>query len=217
MFCRGGVNLFPLYLYNERNEQLTTELKEQRIPNLNTEIVEKISKKLNLKFTNEKEKTAGSFSPIDILDYIYGILHSSNFRIKYKDFLKTDFPRIPYPKNSETFWKLVELGSQIRQMHLLESPKINDFITEFNIDGNCIVNKPNFKDGNVFINETQYFENVPETTWNFYIGGYQPAQKWLKDRKDRRLEFNEITHYQKVIVALTETINIMKEINKIEI
>ena len=217
MFRRGGVNLFPLYLYPETNGQFTTELNTERIPNLNAEIVNKIATELNLKFTNEKEKTASSFSPIDILDYIYAVLHSPKYRTKYKDFLKTDFPKIPYPKNEKTFWKLVELGSQIRQIHLLESPKVEEYITEFNIDGDCIVSKPNYKDGKVYINETQYFENVTEVAWNFYIGGYQPAQKWLKDRKDRKLEFDDIAHYQKIIVALSETDRIMKEIDKIEI
>jgi hypothetical protein len=101
---------------------------------------------------------------------------------------------------------------------------VDDYITEFNIDGDCVVEKPRFDSaqradakGKVFINETQYFENVPEVAWNFYIGGYQPAQKWLKDRKARKLEFDDIAHYQKIIVALSETDRIMKEIDEIEI
>ena len=111
---------------------------------------------------------------------------------------------------------MTNLGSQIREIHLLESSKVEDYITEFNIDGDFVVEKPIFKNGKVFINETQYFENVPEVVWNFYIGGYQPAQKWLKDRKGRKLEFDDIAHYQKIIVALAETDRIMKEINEIE-
>ncbi len=217
IYRRGGGTIFPLYLYPETNGQLTTELNQERVPNLNLEIVNKIANELNLKFTNEKEKTASSFSPIDILDYIYAVLHSPNYREKYKEFLKIDFPKIPYPKNTKTFWDLVALGSQIREIHLLESPKVEDYITEFNIDGDCVVEKPIFKNGNVYINETQNFENVPEVAWNFYIGGYQPAQKWLKDRKGRKLEFDDIAHYQKIIVALSETDRIMKEIDKIEI
>ena len=213
----GSGNTFPLYLYPETNGQLTTDLNEERVPNLNLEIVNKIANELNLKFTNEKEKTASSFSPIDILDYIYAVLHSPSYREKYKEFLKIDFPKIPYPKNTKTFWDLVALGSRIREIHLLESPKVEDYITEFNIDGDCVVEKPIFKNGNVYINETQNFENVPEVAWNFYIGGYQPAQKWLKDRKGRKLEFDDIAHYQKIIVALTETDRIMKKINEIEI
>lgn len=223
IFRRGGVNLFPLYLYPDNNGQLTTELNEERIPNLNTEIVNKIASDLGLSFSPEKADVkiqtveTNQFSPIDILDYIYAVLHSSKYRTKYKDFLKTDFPKIPYPKNIRAFIDLVDLGSRLRELHLLESPKIEDYITEFNIDGDCIVRKPNYKGGKVYINETQYFENVPEVAWNFYIGGYQPAQKWLKDRKDRKLEFDDIAHYQKIIVALSETDRIMNEIDKIEI
>ncbi|MCV2486514.1 N-6 DNA methylase [Flavobacterium sp. SH_e] len=217
MFRRGGVNLFPLYLYPESNGQLSTELNSKRIPNLNAEIINEIATILDLKFTHEKEQNTSSFSPIDLLDYIYAVLHSPKYRAKYKDFLKTDFPKIPYPKNINFFWELVALGSQIRQIHLLESSKVEDFITEFNISGDCVVSRPHYKDEKIFINETQYFENVPEIVWNFYIGGYQPAQKWLKDRKERKLEFDEIAHYQKIIVALSETNKIMEEINKIEI
>lgn len=217
MFRRGGVNLFPLYLYQETNEQLSTETNIERIPNLKAEIVDKIANKLNLKFTNEKEKTASSFSPIDILDYIYAILHSPKYRTKYKDFLKTDFPRVPYPKDAATFWQLVKLGGQIRQIHLLESSIVEKYITGYPEDGDNVVVKPKYENGKVFINDTQYFSNVPEVAWNFFIGGYQPAQKWLKDRKDRKLEFDDILHYQKIIVALSETDRLMKEIDAIDI
>lgn len=196
-----------------------------------------------------------SFAPIDILDYIYAVLHSPTYREKYKEFLKIDFPRVPYPKDRKNFWQLVDLGGQIRQIHLLESlPKafgIEKYITQYPIDGDNVVTTPRFvipttvnteegshavdkviineieqgKDGallqamkgRVYINESQYFGNVPQSAWNFYIGGYQPAQKWLKDRKGRKLEYDDILHYQKIIVALTETGRLMKEIDNIEI
>jgi len=77
------------------------------------------------------------------------------------------------------------------------------------------VEKPVYKNGNVYINEKQYFGNVPEVAWNFYIGGYQPAQKWLKDRKGKTLTNSDIEHYQKIIVVLTETEKIMGRINQI--
>jgi len=430
----------PLYLYPDTNAQQTIEQTTKRIPNLNAEIVKQIAEKLSLTFTNEKETTENTFAPIDILDYIYAVLHSPTYREKYKEFLKIDFPRVPYPKDKDTFWQLVKLGGEIRQIHLLESPTVEKYITQYPIDGDNVVEKPHFvnsppsegcpsggvvnspssegcpqdgvvnspssegcpqdgvvlnthpqevvlelnqtkiklspiielpynpnlkqrakelrqagnlpevlfwmqvtkggfhnidfdrqrvignyivdfyvkklglvieidgsshigkeeydlareeyllslglkvyriqvddimnnlnnvfvelenyiiknygvfdnsdvqgnsekpprpsdtppkewnlpprlmgtppKKGNlgkVYINDTQYFDNVPETAWNFYIGGYQPAQKWLKDRKDRKLEFEDILHYQKIIVALTETDRLMKEIDKIDV
>ena len=213
----GAGNVFPLYLYPEIDGQTTIGQTTERTPNLNTEIVKQISEKLGLTFTNEKETTQNTFAPIDILDYIYAVLHSPIYREKYKEFLKIDFPRVPYPKDAATFWQLVSLGSQIRQIHLLESPTVEKYITQYPIDGDNIVTKPKYQDGKVYINDTQFFNNVPQTAWEFYIGGYQPAQKWLKDRKDRKLEFDDILHYQKIIVALTETDRLMKEINKIDI
>ena len=181
------------------------------------EIVNQISKNLGLNFTNEKETTQNTFAPIDILDYIYAVLHSPTYRETYKEFLKIDFPRVPYPKDVKTFWELVKLGGEIRQIHLLESPTVEKYITQFPEDGDCVVDKLVYKNGNVYINQDQYFANVPEVAWNFYIGGYQPAQKWLKDRKGRELNFDDILHYQKIIVALSETDRLMKEIDIINL
>jgi predicted helicase len=217
IYYRGGGSVFPLYINPETNGQQTIGQTAERTPNLNTEIVKQLAKKVGLTFTTEKETTKDTFAPIDILDYIYAVLHSPTYREKYKEFLKIDFPRIPYPKNKDTFWQLVKLGGTIRQIHLLESPTVEKYITQYPIDGNNEVGKTKYQDGKVYINDTQYFANVPQTAWDFYIGGYQPAQKWLKDRKGRTLEFDDILHYQKIIVALSETDRLMKEIEKIEI
>ncbi len=209
--------IFPLYLYPESNKQQPLIKTAERTPNLDTKIVGQIVDKLGLRFTNEKETAAGAFAPIDILDYIYAVLHSPTYREKYKEFLKIDFPRVPYPKDVETFWQLVTLGGELRQIHLLESPSIEKFITTYPQDGTNAVRKIKYEDGKVWINEQQYFENVPQIAWEFFIGGYQPAQKWLKDRKDRELSFEDILHYQKIIVALFETDRLMKAIDEIEI
>ena len=219
---------FPLYLYPETNGQKSIEDTAERKPNLNQQVVNEIAVKLGLSFTNEKETVENTFAPIDILDYIYAVLHSPTYREKYKEFFKIDFPKVPYPKDKNTFWELVKLGEEIRQIHLLESPKVEDYITTYPKDGdNTITTKVGKKDwelfdeekqlGRIWINEEQYFDNIPLTAWEFYIGGYQPAQKWLKDRKERTLEFDDILHYQKIIVALSETDRLMKEIDKIEI
>lgn len=217
LFYRGGGMLFPLYKYPQADGQQKIEQSQERVPNINMENANKFASHLGLTFTTEKESNEETFAPIDILNYIYAVLHSPTYRDKYKEFLKTDFPRIPFPKDKQTFWQLVKLGNEIRQIHLLESPKVEQYITQYPINGDNVVGKSTYKDCKVYINETQYFDNVPKTAWEFYIGGYQPAQKWLKDRKERKLEFEDILHYQKIIVALNETDRLMKEIDKIEI
>ena len=208
-------NVFPLYLYPQASEQQTISQTSGRTPNLNTEILRQIAAKLGLTFTKEKETAKDTFAPIDILDYVYAVLYSPTYREKYKEYLKIDFPRVPYPKDKETFWRLVKLGGEIRKIHLLESPVVEQFITQYPIDGDNVIRKPKYENGKVYINETQYFYSVPQIAWEFYIGGYQPAQKWLKDRKNQKLEFDDILHYQKIIVALTETDRLMKEIDKV--
>ena len=219
----GSGNYFPLYLYSDLSIQTSLLNEVVRTPNLNMEIVNKIAIDLGMFFSPEKPDyniqtaEADMLCPIDILDYIYAVLHSPSYREKYKEFLKIDFPRVPYPKNQRQFIDLVDLGSQLREIHLLESEVVDKLITQYPEDGNNVIAKPTYKNGNVYINELQYFANVPEVAWNFYIGGYQPAQKWLKDRKDRELSYEDIRHYQKIIVALTETDRLMKEIDKIEI
>ena len=108
-----------------------------------------------LRFTSEKEDTKDTFAPIDILDYIYAVLHSPNYREKYTEFLKIDFPRIPYPKDTETFWKLVKLGGELRQIHLLESPLVENYITTYPEDGSNEVEKIRYGNGKVWINCSQ--------------------------------------------------------------
>jgi predicted helicase len=218
---------FPLYLYPEDNSE--------RIPNLNPDEIKAFEVALNLPFAAENTEKSfvpscllgetDQFTPIDILDYIYAVLHSPTYRDTYKEFLKTDFPRVPYP-NPETFWKLVELGDQIRLLHLMESPLLDTPITQYPIGGdNKITRKisktsPGYEPinqthGKVWINDSQYFDNVSHQAWMFYIGGYQPAQKWLKDRQGRELSFDDILHYQKIIVALTETARLMQHVDQV--
>jgi predicted helicase len=186
--------VFPLYLCLKDNSYM---------PNLKEVIVEGI------------EKTIGEVSPEDIFNYIYAVLYSPSYREKYKEFLKIDFPRIPYPKDEKSFKKLVELGTELRLLHLFESPKLGQIITTYPIEGSNTLEKLDYKEGKVYINREQYFGEVPEVAWNFYIGGYQPAQKWLKDRKGCTLNNSDLEHYQEIIVALSETDRIMKDIDKV--
>ncbi len=209
----------PLYLYPDTKQQ-SLDNKQEREPNLDHDIVKTIADGLNLHFTPEKQDDNNTFAPIDLLDYIYAALHSPAYRKRYNEFLKTDFPRVPYPTDKNQFRKLVTLGGELRTLHLLESPTLNTLITGYPQTGDNTITKPEYKItdtknrlGKVHINKTQYFTDVPETAWNFHIGGYQPAQKWLKDRKNRTLDHNDITHYQKIIVALTETDRLMGEVD----
>ena len=210
--------VFPLYLYPNENGDPSTSLhfvqddKLQRKPNLDEKIWRKIDKCTKLKTTPEQ-----------VFDYIYGILHTPSYREKYKEFLKIDFPRIPYPENKEEFERIVSIGNKLRRLHLME--EIPPQATSFDIEGNNAVTDIKFEKeipdqagndnyGKVFINKQQYFANVPELAWNFYIGGYQPAQKWLKDRKNRTLTYDDISHYRKIIAILIETHKLMLELDK---
>jgi hypothetical protein len=212
----GAGNVFPLYLYPENNELPSFNNTPPRTPNFNIKIVKIIEDKLGLKFVAEKEGIEKTFSPIDLFDFIYAVLHSPSYREKFQEFLKVDFPRIPYPKDQNTFWQLVKLGGEIREIHLFESPIVEKFNTTYPVVGSNEVGKVKFEIGLVWINTEQYFDGVSPIAWEFYIGGYQPAQKWLKDRKGRILSFDDIMHYQKIIVALTETDRLMKEIDLVD-
>ena len=214
--CPGSIGsdyVYPLYLYDDSEQKSFFDV--NRKPNLNMDIVQTFETALGLSFTPEKENTESTFAPIDILDYIYGILHSNKYRTKYKEFLKIDFPRIPYPTNKDYFFNVAELGKRLREIHLMEAPEVMEYITSYSVSGDNEVIKPKYKENKVYINHIQYFDNVPEVAWNFYIGGYQPAQKWLKDRKGRILSYDEILHYQKIIKALVLTNDRMQQIDKI--
>ena len=167
---------------------------------------------------------AGSFTPETLLDYIYAMLHSPAYRRRYAEFLKTGFPRIPNPANREHFLRLAAIGSELRQWHTLEHPQadIAHFITTFDSpEPDMQVDKPRYapdpenpETGSVYWNKTTCIRNVPAAAWQFYIGGYQPAQKWLKDRQGQTLTAADIEHYQKIILALTRTAELMQQIDE---
>ena len=188
-------SIFPLYIFHDDGT---------RTPNFRPEVLKEFTKKLTK-----------PYEPENILDYIYAVLYSPQYRNKYKVFLKTDFPRVPAPRNDAQLRKLSALGEQLRDLHLMTSKKLNDYETTYSEAGSNEVEKIGYKDNKVWINAKQYFGNVPEEAWNFYIGGYQPAQKWLKDRKGRELNSDDIAHYQKIIKVLIETDRLMKEIDQV--
>jgi predicted helicase len=215
--ARYDVNYaFPLYLYPAEGEmQLEAG---QRHPNLNPEFIKDFSEKLVLKFVEDgKGDLKQTFGPEDIFNYAYAVFHSPTYRTRYAEFLKIDFPRLPLTSDKELFKALTEKGGELVSLHLMESPTLNTLITKYPIDGTNIVEKVSYYENNqrVYINKPQYFEGVMPEVWNFHIGGYQVCQKWLKDRKGRTLIYDELTHYQKLIVALKETIRLMADIDEL--
>ena len=192
---KDNANVFPLYLYTKEFGE------EKKNPNLKKEEWQKFNDAVG------KETT-----PEEILAYIYAVLHSLSYRERYKEFLKVDFPRIPLPRTAKEFNRLTAIGQQLIDLHLMNNTQSWKCTTTFPEVGSQQVDFQKWKDGQVWINDKQYFGNVPESVWEFYIGGYQPAQKWLKDRKGRTLSFDEIKHYLHIIHALEETERLMKEI-----
>lgn len=204
---------FPLYLYNENMG------KEERIVNFDNELYEKIAEGLNYLpcyddnvLVDPTSEYNGVLYPQDLFDYIYAVLHSPSYRERYKEFLKIDFPRIPYPTNVEEYHRLSALGAELRRLHLMEGLP-NSTGVLFPQAGTLQVDCLRWEQNRVYINGEQYFEGVPESAWNFYIGGYQPAQKWLKDRKGMTLDFEDVRHYQRIIYVLLQTERIMQEID----
>lgn len=189
-----SMQVFPLYLISQDGS---------KVSNLDASIIENIQSNLNSHVT-----------PENLLDYIYAILYSPTYRKKYKEFLKIDFPWIPFP-DERSFSEISSLGAKLRKLHLMEDQSLSNFVTTFKISGDNIIEEIQYKERCVWINETQYFGDIPSEAWEFYIGGYQPAQKWLKDRKGRKLTFEDINHYQKIIVILIETQKIMRELDVI--
>lgn len=192
---KDNANVFPLYLYTKEFGE------EKKNPNLKKEEWQKFNDAVG------KETT-----PEEILAYIYAVLHSLSYRERYKEFLKVDFPRVPLPKTAKEFNRLTAIGQQLIDLHLMNNAQSWKCTTTFPEVGSQQVDFQKWKDGQVWINDKQYFGNVPESVWEFYIGGYQPAQKWLKDRKGHILSFDEIKHYFHIIHALEETMKLMKEI-----
>ncbi len=209
--------VFPLYLYPNKQE-IASGLYQpgERHPNLNPEFIKAFSEKLGLKFIKDgKGNLEETFGPEDIFNYAYAVFHSPTYRSRYAEFLKIDFPRLPLTSGKELFKALVAKGGELVSLHLMESPKLNSLITKYPIVGPNQVETVRYDEANqrVYINKSQYFEGVPPEVWNFHIGGYQVCQKWLKDRKSRILSYDELTHYQKVVVALKETMRLMAEID----
>lgn len=217
-FRRGGAYVFPLYLYPEEGT-----LDQSIRLNLDPKLYAAICAAAGIDSANQAAPD-GDFraatgdtrpSEVKVFDYIYGVLHAPAYRETFAEFLKMDFPRIPYPPSPEVFYHVGEKGEQLRRLHLMEAAAIGETPYPYHGEGDDVVAAgfPKFQGGKVHINKDQYFADVPEIAWTFHIGGYQPAQKWLKDRRSRTLSWDDIGHYQKIVKILTETDRIMREID----
>jgi predicted helicase len=196
--------LFPLYLY----------------PTTPGEIEMGITRKPNIlhEFLAQLEQNIGYIpTPEAIFYYIYAIFHSPEYRSRYAEFLKGDFPRVPLTRSVNLFHQLGELGEKLVNLHLMKSPILNETSSRFEKNGGgCIVDAghPKYENGKVFINKQKDgFMDVPEAVWNFHVGGYQVCHKWLKDRKGRTLSQDDIEHYQKIVIALGQSIKLMDKID----
>ena len=206
--------VFPLYLYPGKKEKkkpisvqmvmFEPEMKYQvRQPNLNSELVEELRRNFNK-----------GISPEEIFYYVYAILYSKIYRTKYSEFLKRDFPRIPFTKSYKLFTQFGKLGKELADLHLLESSELDETISAMRVRGTNKVEKLNYENEKVWINKEQYFDSVKEEVWKYQIGGYQVCEKWLKDRKGRTLLLDEIKTYCKIVTALSQTIELQSEIDK---
>jgi hypothetical protein len=222
--------ILPLYLYPEEGHMPDRNWpvgKDGRTPNIAPEFENKFSEAIGLQFVSDgKGDLNQSYGPEDLFNYLYSVFHSLTYRTRYADFLKRDFPRVPITANIDLFQQLCFLGSELVALHLMKSDKLNDHLTTFPVSGDNAVTKVGEKKktlagvengkGKLYINKTQYFDNLSEEVWNFHIGGYQVCYKWLADRKKagRKLSADDIDHYHKIVVAIDETIKIMNQIDE---
>jgi len=226
--AKGVMLYFPLYLYNQKEQSEQNSLLEDNQsdnPQKTVNISYKLVEELVAAFQKE-------VSPEEIFYYIYAIFYSNTYRQKYQEFLKVDFPRVPFTKDYDLFVRLGKLGKKLVDLHLLRSPELNKPIVKFYGDGDNrvkirnyqpvqsganwqVANKLEETDGAVKINETQSFDGIAKPVWNYYVGGYQVLDKWLKDRTDRVLTSEDIKHYCQVATALAKTIEIQKKIDEL--
>ncbi|GAC1565612.1 MAG: hypothetical protein NVS2B2_36430 [Ktedonobacteraceae bacterium] len=224
--------VFPLYLYPNPKQKTLLDTQEPstapggRRPNLSPAFIAVLSEKLALRFVPDgKGDLQETFGPEDVFDYMYAVFHAPTYRARYAEFLKIDFPRLPLTSDIALFRALCGLGQRLVALHLMEAYS-KTVVPSFPIKGNNIVEKVEYQDpsdangqiasegGRVYINKTQYFGGVPSDVWAFHVGGYQVCHKWLKDRKGRTLTFADVQHYQRIVGALAETIQLMEQVDE---
>ncbi|MEK8017261.1 MAG: type ISP restriction/modification enzyme, partial [Candidatus Parabeggiatoa sp.] len=203
--------LFPLYIYPTKGLLSHRTEDDKRKPNFAPKFIKDVETRLKLQFIEDGTGDfATTIGPEDIFHYMYAVFHSLTYRQRYAEFLKIDFPRLPLTRDKTLFQQLANLGEQLVAIHLMEADIESD--SGYPIEGDNRVDKITYKNEKVYINKTQYFDNVTEAVWQFQIGGYQVCQKWLKDRKGRQLNYDDCNHYLYILAALEHTIQLMAEI-----
>ena len=211
-------SLFPLYIYPTEEQE---HLGIPREPNLDGEFIKSVSLAIGVGFvTDGSADLQDSFGPENIFHYIYAVLSSPEYRHRYADFLKSDFPRVPLPGSRALFLDLIRPGGRLASVHLMEGEDTEEQTILVNAGSNR-VDKVRYTQPSgglperVEINREQYFEGIEPGIWNFTIGGYRPAEKWLKDRKGRVLSNDDIDHYRKIVAALAATGHLMEEVDEL--
>ena len=197
---RGYV--FPLFIIPGEAGRNFDE--KDLVPNFRPEVVARIERGLGEKV-----------EPLELFDYVYAVLYSPRYRERYREMLRIDFPRVPYPADAAAYHQLADIGARLRRTHLMEDAEGWPPGMTYPVGGSNEVTDPHWADGRAYVNDTQYVGGVAEAVWNAAIGGYQPAQKWLKDRRGRRLTHDDIAHYARTLRALSETLRLMREVNTI--
>jgi predicted helicase len=210
--ARDSIQIFPLYTITDEGQLLPSENGDN---NFSAQFLATLAKTLNIGPDGLGELPA-KVSPEDIFNYLYAVLYSRNYRKRYAEFLKIEYPRVPLTHNQDLFYTLARIGKEVVSAHLLESSSQTGPYTEFAGDLEQKIETVRWSKDSVWLNGSQSFgfTGVPEAVWNFYIGGYQVCEKWLKDRKGRTLSHEDITHYQKIVVAISETLRLMDEIDE---
>jgi hypothetical protein len=214
---KGIMALAPLYLYPTSDNLLDATEKERK-PNLAPEFMAELSETLNVNAVSEGwGDLQETFGPEDVFHYAYAIFHSPTYRERYAEFLTRDFPRLPITSDLALFSELCQWGEELVSLHLMRAPYLDNPFTTFPQSGSNVMEKVRYdpEEDRVYVNKEQHFDNVPEETWNFRVGGYQVLDKWLKDRKGRVLSTEDIEHYRKIVAALHETSQIMQEIDEV--
>lgn len=221
-------NAFLLPLYLRPNNQLSNksfDFGSEKCLNFTQDFLQKLAFSQGFPQIGPNGLPKGMI-PEDIFQYLYSVLHSPEYRSRYAEFMKIDFPRLPLTGSLDLFQALAELGGELVSLHLMESPKLNEHITKPVGSVEFQVEKVSYSDETVWIDQarTRGFQGVSDGVWNFHIGGYQVCEKWLKDRQakggknprpGRLLTDEDIVHYQKIVVVLNETIRIMSEIDEV--